>query len=316
LSVLYGTQKRLSDKISLYINRGFIKACFEQTLKIGDPMVSGKISSKIAAKEELRSILPKIDIIFESEPAVLRINTEPVLIAGDIHGDLQALEFIIRMRKEANCKNILFLGDYVDRGLQGIEVLLRLFQLKIEDPENILLLRGNHESVEMNLYYGFFEEIEYDRDFLLRISQTYDKMPLAAVLSENTFCVHGGINGNESMNNIKKEEPFPYLWNDPSTLPGLTSSTRGSTVKEFGPDIVDGFLKINNLKRIVRGHTALETGYKWWFDGKLLSLFSCPDYVGFRNDAAFAVFEKDELNIFVFGTSEAIGEGGPHKDEI
>lgn len=275
-------------------------------MTIGDSVVSGEISSKIAAKEELCSILSKIDIIFESEPAVLRINTEPVLIVGDIHSDLQALEFLIRVREEVNCKNILFLGDYVDRGLQGIEVLLRLFQLKIEDPEDIFLLRGNHESVEMNLYYGFFEEIEYDRDFLLRISQTYDKMPLAAVLSGNIFCVHGGISGNESIEIIRKEEPFPYLWNDPSTRPGLTRSTRGSTVKEFGPDIVDGFLKNNNLKRIVRGHTALKTGYEWWFDGKLLSLFSCPDYVGLGNDAAFAVFEKDELNLFVFGTSEDI----------
>ena len=285
-------------------------------MKIGDSVVSGEISSKIAAKEELYSILPKIDAIFESETAVLLINTEPVLIVGDIHGDLQALEFIIQIRKKINCKNVLFLGDYVDRGLQGIEVLLRLFQLKIADLEHVFILRGNHESVEMNLYYGFFEEIGHDIEFLSRISQTYDKMPLAAVLSGSTFCVHGGIKGNENIDTIRKEEPFPYLWNDPSIKPGLTSSTRGSTVKEFGPDIVDGFLKINNLNRILRGHTALETGYKWWFEEKLLSLFSCPDYVGFGNDAAFAVFEKDELNIFVFGSDEEIGGSGHHKNEI
>ena len=69
--------------------------------------------------------------------------------------------------------------------------------------------------------------------------------------------------------------------------PGLTHSIRGPTIKEFGPDIVDGFLKTNNLKRIVRGHTALEKGYKWWFGGKLLSLFSCPNYVGFGNAWGF-----------------------------
>ena len=273
-------------------------------MEIGDPVVSGEISDKIAAKEELSSIFPKIDSIFESEPAVLRIDTEPVMLIGDIHGDLQALEFILGMRERINCKNILFLGDYVDRGLQGIEVLLRLFQLKIKDPEYIFLLRGNHESVDMNLYYGFFEEIGYDRNFLLRVSLTYEKMPVAAVLSEHTFCVHGGINGTESIDTIRKEEAFPYLWNDPSKHPGLTDSTRGSTVKEFGPDIVDGFLKTNNLKRIVRGHTALETGYKWWFDGKLLSLFSCPDYVGLGNAAAFAVFERGELKLFVFGNQQ------------
>lgn len=252
----------------------------------------------------MRLILPKIDSIFESEPAVLRIDTELIMLIGDIHGDLQALEFIIGMREKINCKNILFLGDYVDRGLQGTEVLLRLFRLKIEDPEHIFLLRGNHESVEMNLYYGFFEEIGYDQHFLLRISLTYDKMPVAAVLSGHTFCVHGGINGTEKIDTIRKEESFPYLWNDPSRRPGLTNSTRGSTVKEFGPDIVEGFLKTNNLKRIVRGHTALETGYKWWFDGKLLSLFSCPDYVGLGNAAAFALLEKEELKMFIFGDQQ------------
>ncbi|HEY3363235.1 MAG TPA: serine/threonine protein phosphatase [Methanosarcina sp.] len=267
-------------------------------------MASGKVSRKTAAKQELFFLLEKIDQIFESEPAVFQIDAEPIMIIGDIHGNLQALEFIIEKKEEMNCKNILFLGDYVDRGPQGIEVLITLFRLKLEDPEHIFLLRGNHETVDMNLYYGFFEEIGLDQSFLLRISQTYDKMPIAAVLSGHTFCVHGGINGVGSIDNIRKEEAFSYLWNDPSKLPGITTSTRGSTVKEFGPDIVDGFLETNNLKRIVRGHTALEKGYKWWFDRKLLSLFSCPDYVGLGNAAAFALFEKEEIKLFTFGNQQ------------
>ncbi len=130
-------------------------------------MISEKISRKTAAKEELLLLLPKIDSILESELAVLRIDAEPIMLVGDIHGDVQALEFIIGKREEINCKNILFLGDYVDRGLQGTEVLLRLFRMKIEDPEHIFLLRGNHESVDMNLYYGFFEEIGLDQGFSL-----------------------------------------------------------------------------------------------------------------------------------------------------
>ncbi len=266
-------------------------------------MVSGKISRKIAAKEELLFLLPGIDRVLESEPAVLRIDAESVMVIGDIHGDLEALEFILGKRQEMNCENILFLGDYVDRGPQGTEVLINLFRLKLEDPKHIFLLRGNHETVDMNLYYGYFEEIGFDRSFLSSVSRTYDKMPIAAVLSGNTFCVHGGINGTGSIEDIRKEEDFafPYLWNDPSKRPGLTASTRGSTVKEFGPDIVDGFLHTNNLKRIIRGHTALEDGYRWWFDGKLLSLFSCPDYVGLGNAAAFVLFEKEEIKLFVFG---------------
>jgi hypothetical protein len=105
------------------------------------------------------------------------------------------------------------------------------------------VLRGNHETVDMNLYYGFFEEIGSDQAFLLRISRTYDMMPIATVLLGHTFCVHGGVNGTGSIDAISKEKSFSYLWNDPSNRPRLTNSTRGSTVKEFGPDVVDRFFK-------------------------------------------------------------------------
>lgn len=138
-------------------------------------MASGKNNDKATAKKELSLILPKIDNIFELEPAVLRINAEPIMIIGDIHGDLQALNFIIEKREEIGCKNILFLWDYVDRGSQGTEVLLRLFQMKIEDPDHLFLLKGNHETIEMNYNYGFFEEIGSDHKFLFRLSHTYIK---------------------------------------------------------------------------------------------------------------------------------------------
>lgn len=255
---------------------------------------------KARTKEELRLILPEINDILESEPAVLRIESESIMLIADIHGNLDAFEFVTGMRKKLGCKKILFLGDYVDRGMQGTEVLIKLFRMKLEEPENVFLLRGNHETVDMNIYYGFFEEIGFDRDFLFEVSNIYEKLPVAAVISGHTFCVHGGINGIESVDAITKEGAFPYFWNDPSERPGISASSRGSTVKEFGPDIVDGFLETNGLKRIVRGHTAIRTGYEWWFDGKLLSLFSCPDYVGLGNAAAFALMKREELKIITF----------------
>ena len=42
--------------------------------------------------------------------------------------------------------NYLFMGDYVNRGKQSCEVICLLLALKVRFPEQVIILRGNHES--------------------------------------------------------------------------------------------------------------------------------------------------------------------------
>ena len=210
-------------------------------------MASENNINKATAKKELSLLLPKIDSIFESEPAVFRTDAEPMMIVGDIHGYLQALNSIIKKRNEIGCKNILFLGDYVDRGIQGTEVLLRLFQLKIEHPGHIFLLRGNHEDAEMNFQDGFFEEIGFDKEFLLKINRTYTKMPVAAVLSGHTFCVHGELTEWGALILLKRKNLSPIYGMTPQNAQAshLHLEVR---YKEIRARHCRCFLTTNNLK--------------------------------------------------------------------
>ena len=44
----------------------------------------------------------------------------------------------------------LFLGNYVDRGKNSLEVICTLFALKLKYAGSIFLLRGSHEDKDIN----------------------------------------------------------------------------------------------------------------------------------------------------------------------
>lgn len=82
----------------------------------------------------------------EDEPNIIRIS-DPVIIIGDIHGQfydcLKILSLCPSLEVEPK-DNLIFLGDYVDRGPMGCEVTLLLMAIKIRYPRQVVMLRGNH----------------------------------------------------------------------------------------------------------------------------------------------------------------------------
>ena len=81
-------------------------------------------------KEQIIKLLKQSLAMFKKEPNLAQIP-EPICVVGDIHGQYADLLNMITKAGEPGSLNYLFLGDYVDRGVFGIEVCLLLFCIKL-----------------------------------------------------------------------------------------------------------------------------------------------------------------------------------------
>ena len=72
-----------------------------------------------------------------------------LLCVGDIHGSARELEILLAAVRPGPADQLVFLGDYVDRGPASNEVIELLVDLQARLPETVFL-RGNHEEMMMD----------------------------------------------------------------------------------------------------------------------------------------------------------------------
>ena len=238
--------------------------------------------------EHVQELLDVAIPCFQELPNVLKLKGD-FFVVGDIHGNIRDLIRVLVCGRSPG--RFLFLGDYVDRGEYSIEVICLLLALAIQKPQDVFLLRGNHEFESVNANYGFREQVMgmfgstamYEKFQVL-----FSHFPIAAVVNDSTFCVHGGLSPHLSM--IKELEDLDrtaqdpqqvmldIMWSDPSSKVSMfLDSCRGKGC-EFGAGAVVKFLKDNNLKRIIRAHQFMRTGLSSFADGKLFTVFSTCNY--------------------------------------
>lgn len=142
------------------------------------------------------NILRQALTVFKDEPNLVLIKNKPITIVGDIHGQFYDLFNLFKKYGNPSAEmSYLFLGDYVDRGIQGIECCLLLFAYKVASPKMVYLLRGNHESRNMTESFTFREEVlnSYDMEVYDLFMEVFDALPIAARVGDDYFCMHGGI---------------------------------------------------------------------------------------------------------------------------
>lgn len=153
---------------------------------------------------------------------------DPLTVVGDVHGQFYDIKEIFRLGGNPESSKYLFLGDYVDRGIYGIEIIMTLFCLKIAYPNSVFLLRGNHECRQMTSYHNFRDEClqKYDQEIYDLLMESFDRFPVGAIINGQFLAVHGGISPEfknvMDLNRVERFKEPPQLgalcdvlWADP-----------------------------------------------------------------------------------------------------
>ena len=287
--------------------------------------------------DQIASLTKQCMEIVASQPNILKVSA-PVKVFGDIHGQyIDLMNFFNKWGSPNEGPNgdimtndYLFLGDFVDRGNLSLETICLLMALKVKYPDQIHLIRGNHEDILINSGFGFqnecqgrlHDESENDDSLFALINNFFEYLPFAAIIEDQILCVHGGIGSNvKKLSDIEEiKRPFEVvheaqtreqklamdlLWSDPTDndeefgiQPNLQrdSNNLGHIVK-YGPDIVKKFLKDNNLSYIIRGHECVLDGFERFAGGLLLTVFSATDYCGRHGNAGAMIVINQHMQM-------------------
>jgi len=234
-----------------------------------------------------------VAVLRSGHGAFVERSADTVLVAGDTHGFPETSKWVLSLDERLGPDLVVFLGDYVDRGPRGVENLELLLEALVSEPDHYILLRGNHESVLMNYYYGFREELvnKLGPEAQRYVEELYQCLPFYAVIN-NIWFVHGGVpcrecSGGEEppigLNEIARsvEEihcrrealepsgtPMQILWNDPrGDLEWFAPSIRGPGIYFYGRKAWRRFLDANGLRLIIRAHETVDAVAVWRPDG-------------------------------------------------
>lgn len=243
--------------------------------------------------DNVQWLCTKAQEVFVTEPSLLELEA-PINLCGDLHGKFSDLLRAFQIGGMPPSTKWLFLGDYVDRGSRGFEVLCLLFALKLRYPNHVFLLRGNHETEEVSRNGNFYLECKQKlkKNAYPLFCSVFDSLPIGALIDSKIFCLHGGLSPHLSELSqialIDRPIKIPnhgfltdLLWSDPNRLThSFSDSPRGNTVN-WGHKEAAKFLKRNNLKMLIRGHQVAENGYDFPFypEKDVLTLFTASCFV-------------------------------------
>ena len=231
-----------------------------------------------------------------------------LIVLGDLHGCYACLKaallqsnFIERAMRHQHDPSqpdvkLVLLGDYLDRGRFGFEGVLRAaLQLLVNLPDQVYVLRGNHEFlVRVNgtimsavnpaeAVPGIVDRVPLE--LLEAYRHLFEHMPTSLVFDRTLF-VHGGIPREDTLEDRYRDLSslddtvmrFEMMWGDPLSVDRVAVALqRESPRYGFGREQFRVFMDRLGLHTLIRGHEAVDPGFITNYDlghCRLHTLFS------------------------------------------
>jgi len=242
-------------------------------------------------------LLEKLERVFEKERRLIHLPSQgKVVFVGDTHGDLDASQQVIQ-RYLKKPYRIVFSGDYVDRGDYSEENIQYLLRLKLEHPEEIFLLSGNHEGFMVKEFYpsnfwGSLSLNEREEYGLL-----FSKFPLAVATQNGILALHAALPDLKSLEEMDQVELGNGNWdrmvwgdfveNETEYMGDLWGRP------QFGRQYFDRLMERYQRQVLVRSHQPHAS--LMMFNKRCITIFTSRVYLPIRT-IAIADLEKEIRN--------------------
>jgi hypothetical protein len=249
-------------------------------------------------REEIKELLNGAEKRFASEAKLIQLESGRVIFVGDTHGDLDASEKIIHRYLKAKNK-LVFLGDYVDRGPASLENINFLLGQKIQHPDSLHLLMGNHEGYDaLNFYPADFWE-GLDGELHQRYIEVFSHLPLAVSTPNGIIALHGAlpnVSGLEDIDSIKSgsAEWHQITWGDWQEREGEFLGIAPQTGRpQFGRGWFEEIMSRLGKNVLIRSHQpdAPPTMY----DRRCLTIFTSSAYRHYIPERTIASVDLKKL---------------------
>ncbi len=241
-----------------------------------------------STRDEIEALLLEAERRFELEPNLIRLSSGRVIFVGDTHGDFDATKRVIASYLTPE-NQVVFLGDYVDRGPQSVENINWLLSLKLAYPQNLFLLMGNHEAYGVTPFYpaDFWDRL--DRELHQRYASVLAKLPLAASTENGVIALHGALPEVASLEAIDEirvgsEQWRQITWGDwQQKGGGFLGDDLFTGRPQFGEDYFQQMMTSFGKDLLIRSHQP--GAPQGMFGGRCLTIFTSCAYVPVRTIA-------------------------------